>query len=114
MIPVWKFLPPRLAHALAPLGLEVAASLFGKEQSPEWNPLAWKGMHFPNRLGLAGGTDKNAEYLLSWQSLGAGFAEIGTVTPLPQNANPGKIMDRDWPKKNLWNKMGFPNEAASS
>jgi len=35
---------------------------------------------------------------------------VGTVTPRPQKANPGKIILRDNAKKALWNKMGFPNK----
>ncbi len=66
-------------------------------------------MSFPNRLGLAGGVDKNAEYLELWQKLGTGFLEVGTVTPYYQKANPGKIIARDWKAENLWNRMGFPN-----
>lgn len=112
MMPFWKFLPARLAHEMAPIGLSIAAEIWGEEKPKEWNPLVWKGLHFPNRIGVAGGVDKNAEQGLHWQRLGAGFIEIGTVTPEPQEANPGKIIGRDWKKKNLWNKMGFPNEGA--
>lgn len=112
MTPFWKFLPVRLAHEFAPIGVSIAAEIWGEEKPKEWNPLVWKGLHFPNRLGVAGGVDKNAEQGLLWQRLGAGFIEIGTVTPEPQEANPGKIIGRDWNRKNLWNKMGFPNEGA--
>lgn len=66
-------------------------------------------MHFRNRIGIAGGVDKNAELIPVWQKIGVGFIEVGTVTPRGQEANPGKIMDRDWNAKILWNKMGFPN-----
>lgn len=71
--------------------------------------MAWKGLSFANRLGVSGGVDKNAETLDCWARLGFGFAEIGTITPRPQTPNPGKILDRDWDEKLLWNKMGFPN-----
>lgn len=112
MMPFWKFLPVRLAHEMAPIGLSIASEIWGEETPKEWNPLVWKGLHFPNRIGVAGGVDKNAEQGLHWQRLGAGFLEIGTVTPEPQEPNPGKIIGRDWKQKNLWNKMGFPNEGA--
>jgi dihydroorotate dehydrogenase len=39
---------------------------------------------FRNPIGLAAGMDKNCVALKSWDTLGFGFAEIGTVTPLPQ------------------------------
>lgn len=112
MMPFWKFLPVRWAHEMAPIGLSIASEIWGEESPKEWNPLDWKGLHFPNRIGVAGGVDKNAEQGLYWQRLGAGFVEIGTVTPEPQDPNPGKILGRDWNQKNLWNKMGFPNEGA--
>lgn len=112
MMPFWKFLPVRLAHEMAPIGLSIASDIWGQDEPKEWNPLEWSGLHFPNRVGVAGGVDKNAEQGLHWQRLGAGFIEIGTVTPQPQDPNPGKIIGRDWQRKNLWNKMGFPNEGA--
>jgi dihydroorotate dehydrogenase len=81
-------------------------------EPPTWKPLEWRNLSFPNRLGIAGGVDKNAELLLSWPRLGSGFIEVGTVTPYSQSANPGKILARDWDHKNLWNKMGFPNHGS--
>jgi len=42
------------------------------------------GISFRNRIGLAAGFDKNAVYLQSLETLGFGFIEIGTVTPLAQ------------------------------
>lgn len=108
---IWKYLPAGLAHSLAPLGLSYFASKM-PETSPEWGSFTWNGIHFPNRLGIAGGMDKNAEHLSTWKRLGAGFIEIGTVTPYAQGPNKGKIVDRDWDHQNLWNKMGFPSHGA--
>lgn len=73
-----------------------------------WKPKNKKPLHFRNPLGIAGGVDKTGEQVLNWQKLGAGFLEVGTVTPYPQGPNPGKILDRNWEQKNLWNRMGFP------
>lgn len=108
LYPLLKFIPPGLAHKLAPFAL----SLYNPQDTvtPVWKPHSWNNLFFPNRLGIAGGVDKNAELLEVWPKLGAGFVEVGTVTPYAQKANPGKIIDRDWDNKNLWNKMGFPNE----
>jgi dihydroorotate dehydrogenase len=108
MIPVWKFLPAQLAHDLAPLGAHLWADLWPARDS-HWREFQWKGLIFSNRLGLAGGADKNADLLNVWPRLGFGFVEIGTVTPLPQEPNSGKIMDRQWSQKLLWNRMGFPS-----
>ncbi|MFO0673060.1 MAG: hypothetical protein U0235_26175 [Polyangiaceae bacterium] len=46
------------------------------------------GLEFPNPLGLAGGFDKNARRPRALAALGFGFLELGTVTALPQEANP--------------------------
>lgn len=112
MIPFWKLLSPSLAHALGGFGTEASSIFFGADQPAAWNPLQWRGLNFPNRVGLAGGADKDGEHVMAWQRLGAGFIEVGTVTPRPQGPNPGKILDRDWDRKNLWNKMGFPSGGA--
>ena len=52
------------------------------------NSFAYKNLKFKNRLGIAAGLDKNGDYIDSLGSLGFGFLEIGTVTPLPQAGNP--------------------------
>ncbi|MGZ3797086.1 MAG: quinone-dependent dihydroorotate dehydrogenase [Pseudobdellovibrionaceae bacterium] len=107
----WLLLSPQRAHDLGPFGLKLY-SLFHSGPIPVWKSFTWNNLEFKNPLGLAGGMDKNAESLSEWWALGAGFVEVGTVTPRPQSANPGKIMDRDLGKKALWNKMGFPSHGA--
>ncbi len=104
-----RYIPAKLAHELAPLGFRVYSELFCKKEPPVWEPFTWKGIYFPNRLGLAGGMDKNAEWLDVWPALGCGFVEVGTITPRPQKPNPGTILRRSWKDHNLWNKMGFPS-----
>lgn len=113
----WLLLPPKIAHDIGPYGLKLFSYLYGSEKLEEWNPLTWrvspnKSLYFPNRLGIAGGVDKNADSILDWQKLGCGFLEVGTITPRPQAANPGKIMDRDLKSRSVWNKMGFPSAGA--
>ncbi|HVK61478.1 MAG TPA: quinone-dependent dihydroorotate dehydrogenase [Bdellovibrionales bacterium] len=105
---IWLSLPPKVAHDLAPLGLKLAAT-FREPKAYEWMPFDWKGIHFPNRLGIAGGVDKNGSLIEEWWTFGPGFIEIGTVTPKPQEPNSGKIIDRDEFRGALWNKMGFPS-----
>lgn len=109
MQPLWKWLPAELAHQLAPLGLSFYSSFFGSEEPEPWDQFSWQGLIFPNRIGIAGGVDKNAQSILDWQRVGAGFVEVGTLTPQPQAANLGTILARDWDRQILWNKMGFPN-----
>lgn len=107
----WLLLPPQLAHDLGPWALPFISTLW-KVKNPQWRELKWRGLSFRNPLGLAGGADKTGQSLLSWQNLGVGFLEVGTVTPLPQKANPGKILDRNISAHAVWNKMGFPNSGS--
>jgi len=111
MIPMLQFVPAEWAHDWAPVGIRFWAELFPCVNRI-WKPFEWKGLHFDNRLGLAGGADKNADLLLPWHQLGFGFIEVGTVTPRPQGPNPGQILGRDWEQQLLWNRMGFPGEGA--
>lgn len=70
------------------------------------------GTRFRNRIGLAAGFDKNGEALPGWAALGLGFAEVGTVTPLPQAGNPRPRLFRLVPDEALVNRMGFNNGGA--
>lgn len=77
-----------------------------------------KGIHewsignlvFRNPVGLGAGFDKNAKYLRELESLGFGFVEIGTVTPLPQAGNEKPRLFRLPKDKALINRMGFNND----
>lgn len=67
------------------------------------------GLHFKNRIGLAAGFDKNANLIREMESLGFGFIEIGTVTPLGQPGNPKPRIFRLPQDHALINRMGFNN-----
>jgi dihydroorotate dehydrogenase len=67
------------------------------------------GLKFKNPVGLAAGFDKNAELMGEMASMGFGFVEIGTVTPLPQPGNPQPRMFRLPADAALINRMGFNN-----
>lgn len=109
----WLFLPSKLAHDLSPYGLELYSLIKGSDITPVWDPFTFKNIVFKNRLGIAGGVDKNADHLEAWRRVGCGFVEVGTVTPNPQQPNPGAIVHRDIKTKSVWNKMGFPSEGAA-
>ena len=107
----WLWIPPKLAHDLSPVALQLYSAFlkgFDDQTIPVWQPLNWRNLVFPNRLGIAGGVDKDAALLSEWWSLGCGFVEVGTITPRAQSPNPGKIIDRSVRDHALWNKMGFP------
>ncbi len=72
------------------------------------------GVKFPNPLGLAAGFDKNAVAVEVWEELGFGFAEVGTVTPLPQPGNPRPRLFRLPEERALINRMGFNSDGAKS
>jgi dihydroorotate dehydrogenase len=70
------------------------------------------GLRFRSRVGLGAGFDKDAVALRGWAALGLGFAEIGTVTPLPQAGNPRPRLFRLPEDQALINRMGFNNAGA--
>jgi dihydroorotate dehydrogenase len=72
------------------------------------------GMKFRNPVGLGAGFDKNASYLRELKTLGFGFVEIGTVTPLPQQGNPKPRLFRLPADKALINRMGFNNDGVEA
>jgi dihydroorotate dehydrogenase len=67
-------------------------------------------IQFKNIIGLGAGFDKNALYLNELETLGFGFAEIGTITPLPQTGNDKPRLFRLKKDKALINRMGFNND----
>jgi dihydroorotate dehydrogenase len=68
------------------------------------------GLKFKNPIGLGAGFDKNALYLNELETLGFGFVEVGTVTPLPQAGNDKPRLFRLKKDKALINRMGFNND----
>ena len=105
----WLFLPSKWLYFLNPFFLKI----YSQAQLAKpcvWSPFEWRGLKFSNPLGTAGGIDKNAEYIKHYTALGAGFLELGTVTPKAQSPNSGKILDRSVKHCSLWNNMGFPNK----
>lgn len=109
----WLWIPPQLAHDLAPLALQLHAA-FADPRTYTWQPFQWRGLNFTNRLGLAGGVDKDGALVEEWWTYGPGFIEVGTVTPKPQDSNTGRILARDTARSALWNRMGFPGSGAWS
>lgn len=106
---LWLYLPVKISYFLSFFAFKVYAFFSSKKQAV-WSSLTWRGLYFANPLGIAGGVDKNAELLKQWLNLACGFVEVGTVSPLAQAANSGKIIDKNNKKKSLWNAMGFPNK----
>ena len=88
--PLIHALDAETAHKLAVSALSLSASLMPGRQPDDDARLAVHafGLAFPNPIGLAAGFDKHAEAMDGVLGLGAGFTEIGGVTPLAQGGNP--------------------------
>jgi dihydroorotate dehydrogenase len=105
-------LEPEQAHRLA-----ITALSFVPNVSPQRDArLAVEafGLDFPNPLGMAAGFDKNAEVPNGLLSLGFGFVEVGTLTPLPQSGNPLPRLFRLPREQALINRLGFNNRGYAS
>lgn len=67
------------------------------------------GLDFPNPVGIAAGFDKDARVPDAVIGMGCGFAEIGTVTPKPQDGNPKPRVFRLVSDRAMINRLGFNN-----
>ena len=67
------------------------------------------GIAFPNPVGLAAGYDKEGLVAHKMHGFGFGFAELGTLTPLPQPGNPLPRLFRLVEDRAVINRMGFNN-----
>ena len=67
------------------------------------------GLDFPNKIGVAGGLDKNANYFHVLGNLGFGSVEVGTITLKPQSGNPKPRIHRFNNEETIINSLGFNN-----
>ena len=105
-------LDPETAHDLAIKSLKFnpfPRKMFEVEDEHMLN-IELFGKKFPNPIGLAAGFDKSAEVYNSLLSLGFGFVEVGTVTPLKQYGNPKPRIFRLEEDHALINRLGFNND----
>ena len=100
------------AHGLALAALKLTPA--GRPAEP--GPLAVDvaGLAFPNPLGMAAGFDKDGEVPDALLGLGFGFAEVGSITPLPQPGNPRPRLFRLAEDRAVINRMGFNNHGAEA
>ena len=103
-------LNPELAHYISMKGLKFAC-FFGliRRENITSKPIMIMGLKFPNRVGLAAGLDKNAEYITPLSKLGFGFIEVGTVTPRSQPGNSKPRSFRLIEEEGIINRFGFNN-----
>jgi dihydroorotate dehydrogenase len=113
-------LDPETAHTVAGLGLRTVAhcpplqkfitkQYFVTNKSLEQNIF---GRTFKNPVGLGAGFDKNAQYITAMPTMGFGFTEVGTVTPLPQAGNAKPRLFRLVVDQSIQNAMGFNNKGS--
>ncbi|THI95360.1 quinone-dependent dihydroorotate dehydrogenase [Nocardioides sp.] len=100
------------AHHLTYAALRAAGPVLTRAEAPGGSGVELMGLHFPNRLGLAPGFDKNAEVFDRMGAFGFGHVEIGTVTALAQPGNPRPRLFRLPDDRAIVNRMGFNNDGA--
>jgi dihydroorotate dehydrogenase len=108
-LPILAAFEPETAHRIAITALKLRRPLRRSGGDPRLTVAAF-GLTFPNPLGLAAGFDKNGEVSDPLFSLGFGFVEIGTVTPLRQTGNPRPRLFRLPQDAALINRLGFNND----
>ena len=111
--PALYLLDAERAHRLALAGIKAFP---GGGSARSGGPLASEvaGIAFPNPLGMAAGFDKDAEVADALLGLGFGFAEVGSITPLPQRGNPKPRLFRLAADRAVINRMGFNNAGAEA
>ncbi len=106
-------LDPERAHGLAMLALKLGPKgKLAAVQGPLSSTIA--GIAFPNPLGMAAGFDKDGTVPDAVLGLGFGFAEVGSITPLPQAGNPRPRLFRLEQDRAVINRMGFNNRGGQS
>lgn len=105
--PLLLGLPPETAHDLTLRGLECGLHpIDSSRPDPRLATRLWD-LEFPNPIGIAAGFDKEARVYPAILAMGFGFAEIGTVTPLPQPGNPAPRLFRLVADCAVINRLGF-------
>ena len=115
--PLLFTLDPELAHQCTFFALDKLDKFEQLERfmpKVEPCPVEVMGLKFPNPVGLAAGLDKDARQLDALSTLGFGFVEVGTVTPIPQSGNAKPRMFRLPEARAIINRMGFNNDGVQA
>jgi dihydroorotate dehydrogenase len=103
-------LDPETAHGLSIQALKAGLPVAKSPRRDDRLRTSVAGVTFDNPLGMAAGYDKNAEVPDALLTLGFGFAEVGTITPLAQAGNPKPRIFRLSEDKAVINRFGFNSE----
>ncbi|MGF7153966.1 quinone-dependent dihydroorotate dehydrogenase [Novosphingobium gossypii] len=101
------------AHGLALTALRLSGNRPPRDIDPALATTV-AGMAFPGPVGMAAGFDKDGEVPDALLGLGFGFAEVGSITPLPQAGNPRPRLFRLVEDRAVINRMGFNNGGADA
>ncbi|MBS0240901.1 MAG: quinone-dependent dihydroorotate dehydrogenase [Proteobacteria bacterium] len=102
-------LDPERAHEMTIAALEKGVHPCDTTPADPRLKVTVAGLEFPNPLAIAAGFDKDARAPDAVLAMGCGFAEIGTVTPLPQAGNPTPRIFRLIRDRAVINRLGFNN-----
>ena len=106
-------LPAEMAHRIAVSALAAGLGPRAATDPPALSVKLW-GLTLPNPIGIAAGFDKDAEAYAGLLRAGAGFVEVGTVTPHPQGGNPRPRLFRLPADGAVINRMGFNNRGMAT
>ena len=112
--PLLFTLPPETAHGLTLRGLTMLGRFGAPRQDEAILAQRILGLDFANPFGMAAGFDKDGEAIAGVHRIGFGFAEIGTLTPLPQPGNASPRVFRLPQYGALINRLGFNNRGQAS
>ena len=107
--PMLRVLDPETAHNLIIGALKRGVNPFIPPVDILPLPVRLFDLDFSNPIGIAAGFDKNGEVPDQMLAMGFGFAEVGTVTPQPQDGNPRPRLFRLEEDEAVVNRMGFNN-----
>ena len=102
-------LDPERAHELTIAALERGVHPRDSGFDPPVLAASLGGLRLTNPIGIAAGFDKDARVPDAVLGLGSGFAEVGTLTPRPQEGNPRPRVFRLPADRAVINRYGFNN-----
>jgi dihydroorotate dehydrogenase len=119
--PILFLIPPEIIHKLLVISVKTFFAVPGIESfvrriftyRSENLKTVIAGLQFENKVGLAAGFDKNADFFKEFSAFGFSFIEIGTVTPVPQDGNPKPRLFRVQKDNAMINRMGFNNKGVA-
>jgi dihydroorotate dehydrogenase len=114
--PVLFQMDPETAHERTFAGLGVARAL-AQSAGLRPDPILARSvgpLRFAGPVGLAAGLDKNGVAVRTWDALGFGAIELGTVTGHAQPGNERPRLFRLVEERAIINRMGFNNHGAAA